>query len=95
MAQQMSDEELYKLARSRVAARRGFFVHLGVYIVVNVFLILVWYMTGHGYPWFLWVLGGWGIGVIFNGLSVFVFSRVPEETEVDKEYEKLKQTMKK
>jgi hypothetical protein len=93
MSRQMSDEELYRLARRRVMVRRGFFVHLGVYIVVNAFLVLVWYMTGHGYPWFLWVLGGWGIGLLLNAVAVFTMGS--EEGAVNKEYEKLKQQMRK
>lgn len=94
MSKQMSDEDIYKLAKSRVEARRGFFVHLGVYLVVNAMLVFIWTMTGQEYPWFLWPLGGWGVGILLHCLSVFVFSRGAEEA-VEKEYEKLKKGLKK
>jgi hypothetical protein len=90
----MSDEEIRKLAQRRVAAKKGFFSHLVSYIVVNAILVLIWYfVSGAGYQWFLWVLGGWGIGLIMHFFSVFVF---PEEggdwerNQVQKEMDKIK-----
>ncbi len=37
--------------------------HLVTYIAVNLGLFLLNMMTSSGYPWFLFVVGGWGIGV--------------------------------
>ncbi len=36
------------------------------YLSTNVILILVWALSGAGYPWFLWFTGFAGIGVIGN-----------------------------
>ena len=52
----------------------GFFIHLAVYIVVNVLLIIINISTSPQYLWFKWPLIGWGIGVIFHGIGVFVLS---------------------
>jgi 2TM domain len=96
MATPMSEEEIYKKARKRVEEKKGFYVHLAIYIVVNAMLILIWAFTDHGegVPWFVWTLGGWGIGIIFHGLSVFVFGRETgwERTEVEKEADRIRKS---
>lgn len=92
MAAQMSEEELYREARKRVEEKKGFFMHLAVYICVNIFLVIIWAVTGDGFPWFVFPLGGWGIGILFHFLGVFVFTRQTEweKREIEKEVEKLK-----
>ena len=89
----MSEEQIYELAKKRVEEKKGFFVHLTVYILVNIMLVLIWaFATGGGYPWFIWALGGWGIGLLFHFLGVFVFSKRTdwERREIEKEAEKLR-----
>ena len=48
---------------------------------------MVWLFTGRGYPWPIWPLVGWGIGVMFQYLFDYRSSRILSEEE---EYEKLK-----
>ena len=70
----MSEEQIYEEARKRVEAKQGFFIHLTVYILVNLMLVLIWaFASGGGFPWFIFPLGGWGIGLLLHFLSVFVF----------------------
>jgi len=92
MSTQMSEEELYSLARKRVEEKKGFYIHFAVYIVVNILLVIIWAVTGAGFPWFVFPLGGWGIGVLFHFLGVFVFSRPGgwERREIEKEVERLR-----
>ncbi|MFC1871247.1 2TM domain-containing protein [Chloroflexota bacterium] len=94
MSNRMSEEEIYKASRKRVEEKKGFFIHLATYIIVNLFLIALWFFTtrGSGYPWFIWTLGGWGIGLIFHFLGVFVFLRHSnwEQREIEKEAERLR-----
>jgi hypothetical protein len=93
MSTQMSEKELYEAARRRVEEKKGFFVHLAVYILVNIMLVIIWaFPAGGGYPWFIWPLGGWGIGLLFHFLGVFVFSRKTDwdRREIEKEVERLK-----
>jgi hypothetical protein len=33
----------------------------GVYATVNVLCLVIWVLSGFGYPWFLWVAGPWGV----------------------------------
>ena len=93
MSTGMSEEEIYQVARKRVEEKKGFFIHLAVYVVVNIMLVLIWaFSSGGGDPWFLWPLGGWGIGILFHFLGVFVFSRRTgwETKEIEKEVERLR-----
>jgi hypothetical protein len=70
----MENQEAYQEAKKRVEAKIGFFVHLAVYVGVNILLIIINLITSPQYLWFKWPLIGWSIGVFFHGLSVFVFS---------------------
>ena len=65
MAGKMTDEQVYALAKKRVQARKDFSIHLIVYLGVNALLVCLWlFVTGRGFPWFVFPLGGWGIGLI-------------------------------
>lgn len=73
--QVMRNQEAGQAAKTKVKARRKFYIHLSVYISVNILLIIINFSTTSEYLWFKWPLMGWGIGVIFHALSVFVFNR--------------------
>ncbi len=83
------DEELWKLAKKRANFQRG----LVTYFVINAFLWAIWWITigKHGYnremPWPLWVMLGWGIGLVFQYMEAYGGNR---QNLIDKEYEKLK-----
>lgn len=70
----MDDQEAYKIAKKRVEAKLGFYIHLTVYVVINLMLMIINFTTSSNYLWFKWPLIGWGIGVFFHGLGTFVFS---------------------
>jgi hypothetical protein len=57
-------------ARRRVAVLKGFYIHLGVFVVVNAILIAINAFSPGGW-WVQWPLIGWGIGLIGHGLAVF------------------------
>jgi len=92
MTTEMSEKEIYEAARKRVEEKKGFFVHLTAYVIINVMLILLWAFAGGGYPWFIWPLGGWAVGLLFHFLGVFVFSKQSgwERREIEKEMEKIR-----
>lgn len=74
--------EAYRQAERRVKAKMGFYWHLASYLLVNGFLITIYLLTSWAnndfyYPWFIWPLLGWGIGLFFNFLAVFVFPDTP------------------
>jgi len=91
----MTEEEIYQIARKRVEEKKGFFSHLIAYVLVNVILIIIWaFTTPGGFPWFIFPLCGWGIGILFHGLGVFVFNKETgwERNEIEKEAERLRKS---
>ena len=57
----------------------GFRVHLFVYVAVQALLIATWAITSRGeegsFPWFLFPLFGWGIGLAAHYAVYSVISR--------------------
>lgn len=52
--------------------RRSLLLHAAVWFAVNVFLVVIWLITGRGTPWFLYVLFGWGIGLAAHGAATYL-----------------------
>ncbi len=67
------DEVKYQRAKKRVESLRGFYVHLGVYVLVNIFLFLINIITSPDSLWFYWPLLGWGIAIVAHAFAVFGF----------------------
>lgn len=74
-------------AVKRIEAKRAFRFHLALYLVVNLVLIIIWALTGHGYFWPIWPMLGWGIGIAFHGWAVH-FQKPISEDEIRREMEK-------
>jgi len=70
----MENQDAYKKAKKRVEAKIGFYFHLAAYVGVSILLIIINLLTSSQYLWFKWPLIGWGIGVFFHALAIFVFS---------------------
>jgi hypothetical protein len=83
------DPKLWAIAKKRA----GFKKQLFVYLVVNVFLWIVWWVTlgsndrGGMVPWPIFPTLGWGIGIAFQYFDAY---NKAGNSLVDKEYEKLK-----
>ena len=86
----MENQEAYEKAKKRVEAKIGFYIHLAVYVGVNLLLLIINLTTSPEYLWFKWPLMGWGIGLFFHGLGVFAFSKgeVIKERMIEKEMKK-------
>ena len=84
----MDESELYKQARARARELRALYVHVGVYVVVMLFLLLINAVTrGHsgthmfnGMPyhqaggdwWVIWPALGWGVVVAIHAVLVLI-----------------------
>lgn len=55
--------------------KKGFRIHLIVFLLGVPAIWLVWYLTDRTYPWPLWSTPAWAIGVLFHYLGVFVFKK--------------------
>jgi len=83
MEQNYIQEHNYMKAKKRVKAMKGFYVHLVVYVLVNIFLsgIIIFGLMQSGYGFYdaitnfgvysTWLF--WGIGVFFHFMGVFGF----------------------
>lgn len=69
----MKTQEAYKRAEKRVAAKIGFYIHFAIYLIVSIVLISINLNASGEYIWAKWPVMGWGIGILFHAMSVFVF----------------------
>ncbi|CAN5563813.1 hypothetical protein BH20ACT2_BH20ACT2_17510 [soil metagenome] len=72
----------------RILRRRGFLLHLAIWAATNVFLVVIWAMAGGGYPWFVFPLFGWAIGLVAHGVSAYLLSD-PEDVVLEREQRRL------
>lgn len=69
----MNEQITRERAEQRVEKKIGFSIHAVVYAAVMALLIALNLSLKHESLWFLWPLFGWGAGLAFHALSVFVF----------------------
>jgi len=87
--EEQKDERLWRIARLRANFKRSFYS----YLIVNGFLWCIWWFTtgqygGVGaYPWPIWPMLGWGLGLGFQYFNAYTGSG---EDLTQQEYEKLK-----
>ncbi len=67
----MNEDPGYEEARKKVKALKGFYMNLFMYVVINIFLAILNLITSPDHLWFLWVVFGWGIGIVIQALTVF------------------------
>ena len=76
MERNYKEEQKYEKARKRVKQVKGFYVHLLVYVLVNLFLLLSGAISSGNWEAFAYwhsytTAIFWGIGVAFHALNVF------------------------
>ena len=89
----LSEEKLREKAGLRAEAKLGFYIHLAVYSGVNVLLFFIWWFRG-GFPWFVFPLLGWGVGLLAHYLWAFAQISVTDVL-AEKEYQRLKEEQQK
>lgn len=81
------DKQLHEIARRRVEFR----THLVVFLIINSGFWILWAVSGSGYPWPIWPLTGWGVGLVFHYLFGYRNLRYFSEEE---EYRRIKRQQK-
>jgi len=71
----MDEKEKYEKAKKRVEEIKGFYVHLITYVAVILVLMVINLITSPSFLWFLIVAGGWGFGLFWHAMGVFVFGK--------------------
>lgn len=86
-----NDDELRRRAKRRVNQKMGFYIHLTVYVLVNLGLAAI-NLAGGGKSWHLWPLAGWGLGLAIHGIVTFASLRGEgvRERMLEQEIERLK-----
>ena len=67
----MSEEANMIIAKMRIEEIKSFYVHAGIYAVVNAVLVLINIFYEDEVWWSLWTVLGWGLGLFIHGLCVF------------------------
>lgn len=80
----MEDLERYERARKRVENLKAFYIHLTVFILVNILLLIINLLSSPGHWWFIYPLLGWGIGLGVHGITTLTYSRFGSEWEKKK-----------
>jgi len=69
------EADLRTQAMKSLRRKRGFKIHLLIYCLVNAFFIATWIAvgvgTGNWFPWWVFPLFGWGIGVAIQAWNVY------------------------
>ncbi|MCX7121520.1 MAG: 2TM domain-containing protein [Gammaproteobacteria bacterium] len=73
------DHSLWQTAKSRVGFRRSFLS----YIATVIFMVGIWYFSGRGNFWPVWIILGWGIALLMQYFQAY------HSKSVDDEYQKL------
>jgi hypothetical protein len=91
-------EEAYLVAKKKVEALLGFYWHFAVYIVINIFLILlIGLNSSEGFSGFGPYATAlfWGIGLVFHFLGVFgpdfLFGKDWQKRKIDEYMDKERQ----
>jgi len=68
----MENQKAYEDAKRWVEAKIGFYIHLAIYVVVGTVFITINMTSSVQYFGAKWPLLGWGIGLVFHGIAVFL-----------------------
>ena len=87
-------EDLRTTAIRRLHRKREFVEHLVSYLIVNGMLVAVWLVIGltadAWFPWPLFPIAGWGIGLAFHAWAAFGPPTRPiDEAAVEREMDRL------
>jgi hypothetical protein len=80
-------EDQRQWAINRIRAKRAFWVHLTVYILVNALLVFIWAINASDYFWPMWPMLGWGIGVVAHAVGVGIGTSEIAEERIAREIE--------
>ncbi len=70
------DAQLRKRVERRIRARNAFYMHLLIYLGINLFLWIIWLVEDpFEFPWPVYVSLPWGIGLAVQALTVYQHSQ--------------------
>ena len=91
MISESENRRLQRKARTRVLAKRGFYIHFGVFAIVSLFLFAINVLTSNSVYWFYYPVLSWGLAVAIHYLVTFgvpgtdILSQEWEQREMERE----------
>jgi hypothetical protein len=80
MVTDTSEQTARDNAVAQLKKRRDFLGHLLIYVLVNAFVVVIWAVTdGHGFFWPVFLIAGWGIGLVMNAWDVYWRPQITEQ----------------
>jgi hypothetical protein len=82
------EPKLREQAIARLKQKAGFARDVVAYVLVTGLVVGIWALTGRGFFWPVFLMGAWGIGVVFHAWDTFrpqAFS----ERQIRREIERL------
>jgi hypothetical protein len=67
----MNEQTRRAQAIKRLKVKRDFGWHFATYVIINAFLVFIWWTGGGGGFWPVWVIVPWGIGLAFHAWYAF------------------------
>jgi hypothetical protein len=86
----MEDNELRDAARKRLEDKRGFWNFAAVFLLVSALLIGIWAISGAGFFWPMFPIGGMGIGLALQAWSVYGQKPITE-SDIEREAQRQRQ----
>lgn len=83
------DQEVREQAIQSLKKKRDFKTHLLMYVLVNAMLVVIWAVTDSGFFWPVFVIGGWGIGLVGNWWDVYGRKPITED-EIRRETDRIR-----
>jgi hypothetical protein len=88
------DDRVRALAVRRLKTKRDFRTHLVSYLLVNGGLAGIWFVTalttGVWFPWFVFPMLGWGIGLGFHAWAAYgPPPNVPTQDQIQREMNRI------
>lgn len=82
-------QDLERRARRRAGAKLGWYIHVTVYVAVNLLLLILSAQSPR--PWAVYPAMGWGVGLVVHGMVVFVLTSGVHERLVQRERRRLQE----
>ena len=84
----MSSDELRAQAIAALKKKAELRSHLTAYVVINAMFVGIWAFTGRHFFWPIFILLGWGVGIILH--TVDVYTHGPTEAQIRRQMSKLR-----
>jgi hypothetical protein len=84
-----AEERLRERAVRQLRKQSDFRSHLLIYVLVNLFLVVIWFMSGASFFWPVFPIFGWGIGLLAHWWDAYRGDGLSED-RIQRQMERLR-----